>query len=71
MYCKFSGNWQSDSTWYRTETIFGEEAYLTTAYFVSPEIICTGRTQAEFDVDGTGNILLLTEIIPFKYINNN
>jgi len=53
-----SGNWQSDSTWYRTETIFGEEAYLTTAYFVSPEIICTGRTQAEFDVDGTGNILL-------------
>ena len=31
---------------------------MTTAYFVSPEIICTGRTQAEFDVDGTGNILL-------------
>ena len=31
---------------------------MTTAYFVSPEIICTGRTQSDFDVDGTGNILL-------------
>merc|ERR1712018_1070784 len=54
-----SGNWQSDSTWYRTETIFGEEAYLTTAYFVNPDVICsTGRSQSEFDVEGTGNTLL-------------
>ena len=55
----YSGNWQSDSTWYRSDTIFGEEAYLTTAYFVEPEVICsTGRTQSEFDVEGTGNCLL-------------
>ena len=38
--------------------MFGEKAYLTTAYFVSPSVICTGRSQAEFDTEGTGNILL-------------
>lgn len=52
-----SGNWQSDSPWYRSDTIFGEDAYLTTAYFVNPDVICTGRTQSEFDVEGTGNTL--------------
>ena len=32
---------------------------MTTAYFVSPDIICSsGRTQSEFDVEGTGNTLL-------------
>ena len=32
---------------------------MTTAYFVEPEVICsTGRTQSEFDVEGTGNCLL-------------
>ena len=34
------------------------EAYLTTAYFVDPSVICTGRTQEEFDMEGTGNRLL-------------
>jgi len=54
-----SGNWQSDSPWYRSDNIFGEDAYLTTAYFVNPDVICsTGRTQSEFDVEGTGNTLL-------------
>ena len=38
--------------------MFGEKAYLTTAYFVSPSVICTGRSQAEFDTEGTGNMLL-------------
>ena len=31
---------------------------MTTAYFVSPSVICTGRSQAEFDTEGTGNMLL-------------
>ena len=30
---------------------------MTTAYFVNPDVICTGRTQSEFDVEGTGNTL--------------
>ena len=33
----------SDSKWYRHEIIFGEEAYLTTAYFVDPSVICKGK----------------------------
>ena len=54
-----SGNWQSDSPWYRSDNIFGEDAYLTTAYFVNPDVICsTGRSQSDFDVEGTGNTLL-------------
>ena len=32
---------------------------MTTAYFVNPDVICsTGRTQSDFDVEGTGNTLL-------------
>ena len=32
---------------------------MTTAYFVNPDVICsTGRSQSEFDVEGTGNTLL-------------
>ena len=57
--CIYSGNWQSDSPWYRSDNIFGEDAYLTTVYFVNPDVICsTGRSQAEFDAEGTGNTLL-------------
>jgi len=52
------GDWQSGSIWYREDVLFGEKAYLTTAYFVSPSVICTGRSQAEFDTEGTGNMLL-------------
>ena len=34
------------------------QAYLTTAYFVHPRIICDGgRSQADFDRDGTGYAL--------------
>ena len=33
----------SDSKWYRHDIIFGEEAYLTTAYFVDPSLICKGK----------------------------
>jgi len=36
----------------------GVGAYLTTAYFVDPSIICDGgRTQEDFDRDGTGYVL--------------
>lgn len=35
------------------------QAYVTTVYFVDPSIICsTGRTQEQFDVDGTGTDIL-------------
>ena len=34
---------------------FGEEAYFVTAYFVDTAIICNGgRTQEEFENEGTG-----------------
>jgi len=56
---KFStDDWQLGSKWYRLDTLFGEEAYLSTAYFVDPALICTGRTQDQFDSEGTGNRLL-------------
>ena len=48
----------STSRWYRADTVNGVEAYLTTAYFVDPAVICTGRTQGEYDQEGTGNRLL-------------
>ena len=36
----------------------GEEAYFVTAYFVDPNIICNGgRTEEEFQKEGTGNRL--------------
>ena len=38
----------------------GEDAYLTTAYFISPVRICNGgRTQTEFNSEGTGKNLYL------------
>ena len=40
--------------WYRKTYLVGIEAYVTTAYFVKPDIICsTGRTQEEYDAQGT------------------
>ena len=48
----------STSRWYRADTVNGVEAYLTTAYFVDPAVICTGRSQGEYDQEGTGNRLL-------------
>jgi hypothetical protein len=43
---------------------FGEsEAYFTTAYFVDPEIICNGgRSEADFNRDGTGDRLLKSRL---------
>lgn len=36
------------------------DAYLTTMYFVDPQIICNGgRTQDMFDTQGTGDRLLI------------
>jgi len=46
-----------NSLWYRLDDSLGYPAYLTTAYFVDPAIICEGRDQAAFDSDGTGNVL--------------
>ena len=42
------------SKWYRS--VDALDAWVTTAYFVDPAIICQGgRSQAEFDMEGTGN----------------
>ena len=47
----------------------GEEAYFTTAYFVDPLIICQGgRTQEEFDAQGTGYLLAFQNMVS---INGN
>jgi len=49
----------TQSDWYRQSKINGKDVFLTTVYFIDPEKICNGgRTQAEFDVDGTGKKLL-------------
>ena len=38
----------------------GEEAYVTTMYFVDPDIINNGgRTQEMFDAQGTGDRLVM------------
>merc|ERR1711981_1296070 len=48
----------SSQPWYIPDNVNGVEVYLTTAYFVDPEIICDGgRSQADFDRDGTGYAL--------------
>merc|ERR1711997_1449011 len=44
------------SKWYRSISVLGEDAFVTTAYFVDPAIICQGgRSQEQFDMEGTGN----------------
>lgn len=48
----------STSKLYNQDVINGVEVYVTTAYFVDPTVICeVGRTQKEFDRDGTGDAL--------------
>lgn len=47
------------SPMYERGMFFDQEVYFTTAYFVDPELICTtGRTQDDFDNDGTGDRLV-------------
>jgi len=46
--------------WYNPTVIRGQDYMAITAYFVDPSTICTsGRTQAEFDEQGTGYMLAL------------
>jgi hypothetical protein len=53
LYFDFTG-----SAWYVLDSFFGEEAFYATVYFVDTAIICNGgRTQADFDIQGTGNRL--------------
>ena len=47
------------SIWYRSDNVLGNDVYLTTAYFVDPELICgNGRDKSSFDASGTGDRLL-------------
>jgi len=45
---------------YQPGYFFGETVYFSTAYFVDPAIICDGgRSQAEFEAEGTGDRLMV------------
>ena len=48
------------SIWYRADVLLNnDQVYLTTAYFVDPGLICgSGRSQEQFEVEGTGNRLV-------------
>lgn len=50
----------STDKFYQTGSFFGDEVYFATTYFVDPSIICNGgRTQSEFDNQGTGNLIAM------------
>ena len=50
----------STSPWYNKGDFFGQEVYYNSAYFVDPSIICNGgRTQEDFDRQGTGDRMVL------------
>ncbi len=50
----------SDSEWYIAGDFLGTPVYFITAYFVEPSTICSeGRTQEEFDTQGTGYAVFL------------
>ena len=45
---------------YTLDSWFSAPAYLTSMYFVDPSIICAGgRTQEQFDSQGTGDRLVV------------
>ena len=45
---------------YQLASWFSAPAYLTTMYFVDPSLICAGgRTQDQFDSQGTGDRLVV------------
>ena len=45
---------------YTLASWFSAPAYLTTMYFVDPSLICSGgRTQDQFDSQGTGDRLVV------------
>ena len=49
----------STSEWYTKGKFFGQDVYYASVYFVDPAIICNGgRTQGEFDAQGTGDRIL-------------
>ena len=54
----YDDKWYDFSTvkYYQRGDFFGTDQYFVTVYFVDPAIICNGgRTQEEFEVEGTGN----------------
>ena len=52
----------SQSVHYQQGVFNGEEVYFVTIYLVDPAIICNGgRTQAEFEAEGTGNRVMLQD----------
>ena len=57
------------SPYYLMDKLLGDYYFFSTAYFVAPETICTGgRTQAQFEEEGTGNRLALqTGPYPAEY----
>ncbi|CAB4063459.1 unnamed protein product [Lepeophtheirus salmonis] len=52
-------NYENDSMYQHYRFDDGYEVYVTTAYFVDPEIICDGgRSKEDFAIEGTGNTLI-------------
>ena len=65
----------SQVSYYQEGDFFGNDVYYVTAYFVDPSIICNGgRSQAQFDAEGTGNRIAIqagptpadVEVIPLE-----
>ena len=48
-----------NSEWYTKATVMGKPTFLQTVYFVKPGNIQTGRSEKEFQAQGTGNGLWL------------
>jgi len=48
---------QQTEKWVQQDMVDGTAMHILTAYFINPDRICRGRTQAEFDREGTGNAL--------------
>merc|ERR1711992_64516 len=47
----------ADSKWYVQDEVDGTEIYVSTVWTVEEDVICTGRTQDQFDEQGTGYVV--------------
>ncbi len=60
----------SSSPWYLEDSFFGDDAFLATSYFVDPAVTLAscdgGRTQEDFDAQGTGYGLFLKVLYRYR-----
>merc|ERR1711962_1286223 len=51
-------DWVDGRQWFQTGSVQGKDVEMTTVYFVDPKLICgAGRTEKDFEKQGTGNLL--------------